>query len=96
MATIQEDALAGLEGFSGQLLQPADDGYEEVRRVHNGIIDRRPALVVRCQGTADVQASVRFARERGLEIAVRGGGHNVAGNAVWRAGWWLTCRPCAA
>jgi FAD/FMN-containing dehydrogenase len=47
--------------------------------IHNGLIDRRPALVARCHGTADVQAAVRFGRERGLEIAVRGGGHNVAG-----------------
>jgi len=68
--------------LAGTVLSPSDAAYEDARRVHNGLIDRRPALVVRCHGTADVQAAVRFARERGLEIAVRGGGHNVAGNAV--------------
>ena len=68
--------------MAGVILLPADAAYEETRRVHNGLIDRRPAVVARCHGTADVQAAVRFAREHGLEISVRGGGHNVAGNAV--------------
>lgn len=72
--------------IAGSVLSPADGGYEDARRVHNGLIDRRPALVARCSGTADVQAAVRFGRERGLEIAVRGGGHNVAGNAVCDGG----------
>jgi FAD/FMN-containing dehydrogenase len=72
--------------MAGPVLAPADPAYEDARRVHNGLIDRRPALVARCHGTADVQAAVRFARERGLEIAVRGGGHNVAGNAVCDGG----------
>jgi len=68
--------------MAGVILLPADAAYEETRRVHNGLIDKRPAVVARCHGTADVQAAVRFAREHGLEISVRGGGHNVAGNAV--------------
>src|SRR5258705_10670541 len=72
--------------IAGSVLSPLDPEYESARRVHNGLIDRRPALVARCHGTADVQAAVRFARERGLEIAVRGGGHNVAGNAVCDGG----------
>ena len=72
--------------LAGSVLSPSDAAYDEARRVHNGLIDRRPALVARCSGTADVQAAVRFARERGLEIAVRGGGHNVAGNAVCDGG----------
>ena len=72
--------------IAGTVLSPSDAAYEDARRVHNGIIDRRPALVARCHGTADVQTAVRFARERGLEIAVRGGGHNVAGNAVCDGG----------
>jgi FAD/FMN-containing dehydrogenase len=75
--------------IAGSVLSPSDTGYDEARRVHNGLIDRRPALVVRCHGTADVQAAVRFGRERGLEIAVRGGGHNVAGNAVCDGGLML-------
>jgi FAD/FMN-containing dehydrogenase len=68
--------------LSGTLLQPGDDRYEAARRVHNGIIDRRPALIVRCRGAADVAAAVDFARGTGLEISIRGGGHNVAGRAV--------------
>ena len=68
--------------FSGTLLQPDDDGYDEARSIHNGLIDRRPALIARCQGAADVADAIRFAREADLEICVRGGGHNVAGRAV--------------
>src|SRR4051812_12469259 len=77
------EQLAALRAmFSGELLEPADDGYELARCVHNGLIDRRPALIARCRNTADVADAVRFARESGLEISVRGGGHNVAGRAV--------------
>ena len=68
--------------FSGPVLLPDDDGYDETRRVHNGLIDRRPALIARCLGTADVADAIRFARESDLELTVRGGGHNVAGRAV--------------
>ena len=53
--------------MAGPVLAPSDPAYEGARRVHNGLIDRRPALVARCHDTADVQAAVRFARERGLE-----------------------------
>ena len=77
----------------GSALCPSDAGYEDCRRVHNGLIDRRPAVVARCDGTADVQAAVRFARERDLEIAVRGGGHNVAGNAVCDGGIMIDLSP---
>jgi FAD/FMN-containing dehydrogenase len=73
------EALA--ERFSGALLQPGDDGYDEARKLHNGLIDKRPALIARCHGAADVADAIGFARESGLEIAVRGGGHNVAGRA---------------
>ena len=83
-ATLPADTLRAQ--LAGSVLSPSDPAYEEARRVHNGLIDRRPALVARCRGTADVQAAVRFGRERGLEIAVRGGGHNVAGNAVCDGG----------
>jgi FAD/FMN-containing dehydrogenase len=65
--------------IGGEVLLPADTGYEEARRVWNGMIDRRPAAVVRPRSTADVVAAVRFAREQGFAIAVRGGGHNAAG-----------------
>jgi FAD/FMN-containing dehydrogenase len=67
---------------SGALFLPGDERYELARRVHNGLIDKRPALIARCLGTADVVAAVELAREAGLEISVRGGGHNVAGRAV--------------
>ena len=66
----------------GTLLRPNDEGYDEARAVWNGMIDRRPRLIARCAGAADVTSSVQFAREYDLEIAVRGGGHNVAGTAV--------------
>jgi FAD/FMN-containing dehydrogenase len=67
---------------SGTLLRPTDRGYEEARRVHNGLVDKRPAVIVRCHGVADIADAIRFARDQGLEISVRGGGHNVAGRAV--------------
>ena len=80
---IAEERLEELRlGFSGPLLQAGDDGYDDARQVHNGLIDRRPALIARCRGTADVADAVRFARALGLEISIRGGGHNVAGRAV--------------
>ena len=66
----------------GDLLLPDNPRYEEARRVWNGMIDRRPAAIARARTTEDVVAAVRFAREHGLEIAVRGGGHNAAGLAV--------------
>ena len=66
----------------GELLLPTSPGYDTARRIWNGAVDRRPACIARCTGVADVVAAVRFARERDLEIAVRGGGHNVAGTAV--------------
>src|SRR5712691_10986552 len=77
------EQLAALRAaFSGDLLEPGDDGFEQARRIHNGLIDRRPALIARCRNTADVADAVRFAQDQGLEICIRGGGHNVAGRAV--------------
>jgi FAD/FMN-containing dehydrogenase len=72
--------------FSGQLLQPTDAGYDEARRVYNGLIDKRPALVARCRGTADVADAVKLARTLSLEIAVKGGGHNVGGRGTVEGG----------
>ena len=70
---------------SGMLLLPDDDGYDKARRIHNASIDKRPALIARCLGTADVVDAVALARETGLEVSVRGGGHNVAGRGErWR------------
>ena len=74
------DDLAGR--ISGRVLAPADDGFDAARRVHNGLVDRNPAVIIRCRSTADAAAGVRFARAAGLDVCVRGGGHNVAGRAV--------------
>ena len=71
-----------IPGFWGDVIAPDHNGYDDARAVWNGAVDRRPRLIARCSGTADVAAAVRFARDRDLEIAVRGGGHNVAGTAV--------------
>jgi len=81
--TIQDTFAAE---FSGTLLTADDPGYEDARRVHNGIVDKRPALIARCRDAADVVVAVKFARATGLEISVRGGGHNVAGRAVTEGG----------
>src|SRR5262245_35891307 len=70
------------EGVRGQLITADHAEYDTARAVWNGAVDRRPRFIARCSGTADVVAAVRFARDRNLEIAVRGGGHNVAGTAV--------------
>jgi FAD/FMN-containing dehydrogenase len=82
------DTAAGMEvpGFRGALIAAGHAGYDEARAVWNGTVDRRPRLIARCTGAADVAAAVRFARERDLEVAVRGGGHNVAGTAVCDGG----------
>jgi FAD/FMN-containing dehydrogenase len=83
MTSLLAKAVAEHAGtFAGQLLQPGDPGYDEARRVHNGLIDKRPALIARCAGTADIADAVKLARRLDLEIAVRGGGHNVAGRAT--------------
>lgn len=71
-----------IDGFRGRLIGPDHADYDIAREVWNGAIDRHPCLIARCVGTADVVAAVRFARDHDLEIAIRGGGHNVAGTAV--------------
>ena len=75
--------LEDLSGrVSGRVLRPTDDDYDAARRVHNGLVDRAPAVIVRCLSAPDASAGVRFARAAGLDVCVRGGGHNVAGRAV--------------
>jgi FAD/FMN-containing dehydrogenase len=78
----KEPTVLEIAGFRGRLIGADHADYDIARAVWNGAIDRRPRLVARCIGTADVVAAVRFARDRDLEIAIRGGGHNVAGTAV--------------
>jgi FAD/FMN-containing dehydrogenase len=88
------DSLAKIAPtFTGQLLQPLDTGYEEARRVHNGLVDKRPGLIARCRGVADVVEAVQLARAEKLEIAVRGGGHNIAGRAVIDNGIMIDLAP---
>ncbi|MEO8756056.1 MAG: FAD-dependent oxidoreductase, partial [Casimicrobiaceae bacterium] len=72
--------------FSGRLLLPHDSEWDLARRVHNGLVNKRPALVAQCRGSSDIALAVRLAREQGLEIAVRGGGHNVGGRSTIDAG----------
>jgi FAD/FMN-containing dehydrogenase len=87
MATVetQLDAEA-VEGFKtqvrGAVLTPGDPGYDDAREIWNGLIDRRPALIVQCSGAADVVDAVNFARDNELVLSIKAGGHNVAGNAV--------------
>src|SRR5690349_3699358 len=68
-----------IQGFRGRLVGPADKDYDEVRALYNGMIDKRPAIIARCTDAADVMAAVNFAREKGLSLAVRGGGHSGPG-----------------
>ena len=77
--TPADAARQELQGFQGQLIGPRDDDYEQARAVYNAMIDRRPALIARCTSPGDVAAVVRFARDHGLPLAVRGGGHNGGG-----------------
>src|SRR4051812_26978997 len=72
--------------ITGDVLGPHEPGYDEARAVHNGLIDKRPALIVRCRSASDVGAALALARRDGLEVSVRGGGHNVAGRAVTDGG----------
>jgi FAD/FMN-containing dehydrogenase len=75
---VDEAALKDLRAkLCGGVITPGDAGYDEARRIHNGMFLRRPALIPRCLGTSDVVDAVRFARANDLELAVRGGGHSV-------------------
>jgi FAD/FMN-containing dehydrogenase len=89
-AAAVEEFEAGLRGL---LLRPGDDGYDKARTIYNAMIDNRSALTARCAGVADVIHSVNFARKSGLLMSVRGGGHNVSGNAVCDGGLMLDLTP---
>jgi FAD/FMN-containing dehydrogenase len=88
MADVATSSIAGhwRNRFDGRLITSGDVEYDDWRRVWNGMIDRRPALIVRCAGPADVRAAVQLARAEGLPVSVRGGGHSIAGNAVCDGG----------
>jgi len=85
--SIDSAALDSLKSsLRGKVLLPGDEGYDQSRTIWNAMIDRRPALVVRCAGVSDIQQAVLFAREHSLLTAIKGGGHNIAGNAVCDGG----------
>jgi FAD/FMN-containing dehydrogenase len=86
-------AIDELRAVVGELVTPDDPGYEQARRVWNGMIDRRPALIARCRGVADVVACVRFASAHQVPLAVRGGGHNVAGFGTCDGGLVIDLSP---
>src|SRR5947207_2679224 len=91
---LEASAVAELAStFAGELVQPHDPGYDRARTVFNGMIDRRPALIARCTGPADVVAAVRFARSQELLVAVRAGGHSVPGYGVCDGGLVIDVAP---
>jgi FAD/FMN-containing dehydrogenase len=93
-AALDATDIASLtSSLRGPVMGPDDPAYDEARRVWNAMIDKRPALIARCTGTADVVAAVRWARSRDLPVAVRGGGHNVAGSAVNDGGLVIDLSP---
>ena len=79
-------AAAFMAGLRGSALRPGQPDYEAARQLYNGMIDRRPALIVQCAGVSDVMRAVNFARDHRLLLSVRGGGHNVAGYALCDGG----------
>jgi FAD/FMN-containing dehydrogenase len=91
---ITESDMDGLRSrLRGSVLAQGNDGYEAARHVWNGNIDRRPALIARCTGVADVVEAVNFARARNLVVAVRGGAHNAAGNGTCDGGIVIDLSP---
>jgi FAD/FMN-containing dehydrogenase len=83
MTNLHTSQIAALRAaIGGRVLQAQDEGYEQARQIWNAMIDRYPALIVQCTGTDDIVLALRFARQHGLEVAVRGGGHNIAGHSI--------------
>jgi FAD/FMN-containing dehydrogenase len=87
-----EDATALREGFDGAVLTPADEGFDDARSIFNSMIDRRPAVIAQCESRNDVIAAIAHARELGLEIAIRSGGHSVAGAGLADGGMVIDMR----
>ena len=79
--------------FAGELISPGDGGYDEARKVYNGMIDRRPGLIARCADAEDVAAAVDFARREGVLVSIRGGGHNAGGLGVCDDGLVIDLSP---
>jgi FAD/FMN-containing dehydrogenase len=94
MDMISNESLGPLtSSFRGELIRPGDSGYHAARKLWNGMIDRRPSLIARCTGVADVVRAVRFGRENNLVTAIRGGGYNVAGSAMCEGGLVIDLSP---
>jgi FAD/FMN-containing dehydrogenase len=94
MVNLSSNAIEELKAATrGQVLLPGDSGFDDARRIWNAMIDRRPAAIVRCAGVADVRRAVAFARDNDLLLAVRGGGHNIAGSAVCDDGLVIDLSP---
>ena len=83
MSNLQAGKIEELKGgFNGEIILPIDGAYEGARMIWNAMIDKHPAIIARCATTSDVVRGVNFARDNGLLLAIRGGGHNIAGNAM--------------
>jgi FAD/FMN-containing dehydrogenase len=94
MTTMAKPTIEGVrERARGQVITPSDDGYEGARKVYNGMIDRRPSVVIRAVDVADVMAGVDYARENGLDLAVRGGAHSVPGFGTCDGGVVIDLSP---
>jgi len=92
--TVTREALQTLgQTLRGQLLLPGEEGYDSARSIWNAMIDKRPAVIARCAGVGDVLRSVAFARQHDLLVGVRGGGHNIAGNALCDGGFQIDLSP---
>ena len=97
VSAVDDAEVDGLAArLEGEVLSPEDPDYDEVRAVWNGMIDRRPGLIARCAVADDVLEAIGFARERGLEVAVRGAGHHIAGNSVCEGGLLIDLSPMKA
>src|SRR5688572_30695841 len=86
MTLAETDHSSLADGFAGEIIVPGDPSYDEARTIFNAMIDKRPAAIAQCETSEDVARAIRFGRERGLEIAVRGGGHGVSGKALTNGG----------
>jgi FAD/FMN-containing dehydrogenase len=93
MSTITSEIQALGDDFRGELVHPGEPSYDELRSVWNGSIDRRPALIARCTGVADIRSALRYARRTGLPVAVRGGGHSFPGHSTCDGGVVLDLSP---
>jgi FAD/FMN-containing dehydrogenase len=89
-----EQAITDFRGqFRGAVIEPEDAGYDEGRKVYNGMIDRKPRLIAKCTDVADVMAAVKMAKANGLRVSIRGGGHNAAGLGVCDDGLVIDLSP---